>query len=224
MLGFFLSCIRRDMRLSLSHYGDGLAQLGFFLMIASLFPIAVGPAPEKLSALASSILWIAALLAVAPAFDRLFSDDMTSGHIEQIAAAGQPLSIYVLAKSGVYLVVHGLPLWLLAPLIGGVMGLDSALYPVMALSLGLGLMGLTLLGAVMAALTLGARRASVLSAILVLPLALPILIFGIMAIEAEATHMPAGPHLMLLGGMVLFLLACAPVVAGFGLASNLESD
>ena len=224
MLGFFIASARRELRLHLSHYGDGLAQVGFFLIIASLFPIAVGPAPEKLSALASSILWIAALLAVAPAFDRLFSDDMHTGHIEQLAASGQPLSVYVLAKSAVYLLVHGLPLWLLSPVIGGLMGLDGDLYLVMGLSLALGLTGLTLLGSVMAALTLGARRASVLSAILVLPLALPILIFGILAIEAQATNMPVRPHLMLLGGMVLFLLACAPAVAAFGLRSNLEND
>jgi len=104
------------------------------------------------------------------------------------------------------------------------MGLDGDLYLVMGLSLALGLTGLTLLGSVMAALTLGARRASVLSAILVLPLALPILIFGILAIEAQATNMPVRPHLMLLGGMVLFSLACAPAVAAFGLRSNLEND
>lgn len=222
MMEFLRASVMRELRIGWLSAGDIVAQLGFYLMIATLFPLAVGPASETLAELAVSVIWIAALLSVAPAFDKLFSADFETGWIDQIYLSKQPLLIYVLAKGMAHILMSGLPLLLMTPIVAGLMGLPAPLLPVLLLSLSLGIIGLNLLGLLAAALTLGARRAGLLGAVLILPLAFPLLIFGVMACEAPQIGMSSAPHLSLLLASVLALLVISLWACVMGLTSALE--
>ena len=214
--------MKRDIAIGWQNAGDLIAQLGFYLMIATLFPLAVGPAPEQLAELAVSIIWIAALLSVAPSFDKHFSSDLDTGWIDQIALSGRGLFGYVAAKGTAQITMSALPLLIFTPVIAGLLGLPNQLLPVLMLSLLIGIIGLNLLGLIAAALTLGARRAGLLGAVLVLPLALPLLIFGVMTSEARIMGFSAAPHLALLCASVLVILVIAPLACIAGLRAALE--
>lgn len=214
--------MKRDIAIGWQNAGDLIAQLGFYLMIATLFPLAVGPAPEQLAELAVSIIWIAALLSVAPSFDKHFSSDLDTGWIDQIALSGRGLFGYVAAKGTAQITMSALPLLIFTPVIAGLLGLPNHLLPVLMLSLLIGMIGLNLLGLIAAALTLGARRAGLLGAVLVLPLALPLLIFGVMTSEAPIMGFSAAPHLALLCASVLVILVIAPLACIAGLRAALE--
>lgn len=214
--------MKRDIAIGWQNAGDLIAQLGFYLMIATLFPLAVGPAPEQLAELAVSIIWIAALLSVAPSFDKHFSSDLDTGWIDQIALSGRGLFGYVAAKGTAQITMSALPLLIFTPVIAGLLGLPNQLLPVLMLSLFIGIIGLNLLGLIAAALTLGARRAGLLGAVLVLPLALPLLIFGVMTSEARIMGFSAAPHLALLCASVLVILVIAPLACIAGLRAALE--
>jgi len=214
--------LKRDIAIGWQNAGDLIAQLGFYLMIATLFPLAVGPAPEQLAELAVSIIWIAALLSVAPSFDKHFSSDLDTGWIDQIALSGRGLFGYVAAKGTAQITMSALPLLIFTPVIAGLLGLPNQLLPVLMLSLFIGIIGLNLLGLIAAALTLGARRAGLLGAVLVLPLALPLLIFGVMTSEARIMGFSAAPHLALLCASVLVILVIAPLACIAGLRAALE--
>jgi len=218
----FFICLKRDIAIGWQNAGDLIAQLGFYLMIATLFPLAVGPAPEQLAELAVSIIWIAALLSVAPSFDKHFSSDLDTGWIDQIALSGRGLFGYVAAKGTAQITMSALPLLIFTPVIAGLLGLPNQLLPVLMLSLFIGIIGLNLLGLIAAALTLGARRAGLLGAVLVLPLALPLLIFGVMTSEARIMGFSAAPHLALLCASVLVILVIAPLACIAGLRAALE--
>jgi len=218
----FFICLKRDIAIGWQNAGDLIAQLGFYLMIATLFPLAVGPAPEQLAELAVSIIWIAALLSVAPSFDKHFSSDLDTGWIDQIALSGRGLFGYVAAKGTAQITMSALPLLIFTPVIAGLLGLPNQLLPVLMLSLLIGIIGLNLLGLIAAALTLGARRAGLLGAVLVLPLALPLLIFGVMTSEARIMGFSAAPHLALLCASVLVILVIAPLACIAGLRAALE--
>lgn len=222
MMGFLRASIMRELRIGWLSAGDIVAQLGFYLMIATLFPLAVGPASDQLAELAVSVIWIAALLSVAPAFDKLFSADFETGWIDQIHLSKQPLLIYVLAKGMAHMLMSGLPLLLMTPIVAGLMGLPTPVLPVLLLSLTLGIIGLNLLGLIAASLTLGARRAGLLGAVLILPLAFPLLIFGVMACEAPQIGMSASPHLSLLLASVLALFVISLWSCVMGLKTALE--
>lgn len=218
----FVSCLKRDIAIGWQNSGDIIAQIGFYVMIAALFPLAVGPAPERLAELTISIIWIAALLSVAPSFDRQFSVDFETGWIDQIALTGNALFAYIAAKAASQIFMSALPLLIFTPIIAGIMGLPSDILPVLMLSLSLGMIGLNLLGLMAAALTLGARRGGLLGAVLILPLSLPLLIFGVMASEAETMGFSAAPHLALLGAAILIFMVTSPIACIAGLRSALE--
>lgn len=222
MRQIFTTCLQRELVIGWHNAGDIIAQLGFYLMIATLFALAAGPAPDRLSELAISIMWVAALLSVAPAFEKQFSTDFETGWLDQMALSGQPLLLYVLAKGAAHSLMSTLPLLFFSPIVAGLMGLPASLLPILLLSLLLGMIGLNLLGLIAAALTLGARRAGLLGAVLVLPLALPLLIFGVMACEATRMGFDAAPQLALLCAFVLILLVIAPIACITGLRAALE--
>ena len=218
----FMTCLRRDLLIGWQNSGDIIAQLGFYLMIATLFPLAVGPAPEKLAELAVSVVWIAALLSVAPSFDKHFTVDFETGWLDQIALRGSALWSYVAAKAISQMIMSAIPLLAFTPVIAALMGLPSHIFPVLMVSLTLGLIGLNLLGLIAAALTLGARRSGLLGAVLVLPLALPLLIFGVMASEALILGFSAAPQLALLSAAILIFMVISPLACIAGLRSSLE--
>ena len=222
VMAAFFGLLRRDVRLSLRQGGELGLVLGFFVLTVLLFPFGVGPEPQVLGRIAAGIIWAAALLAAVLSLDRLFAADYADGGLDLIALSPLPLELAVLAKVAAHWLTTGLPLMLLSPLLAVFVDLDPAAIPMLMLSLLLGTPTLSLLGAIAAALTLGARRAGVLVALLVLPLYLPPLIFGTAAVEAVLTGQSARGDLLLLGAMTLAALPLAPWATASAVRQSLE--
>jgi heme exporter protein B len=211
-----------ELRLSLRQGGDIGLVLGFFVLAVLLFPFGVGPEPELLGRIAAGIIWVAALLAAVLSLDRLFAADHADGSLDLIALSPAPLELVVLAKGAAHWVTTGLPLTLISPVLAVFVDLDPLAIPVLALALLIGTPALSLLGAIAAALTLGARRPGILVSLLVLPLYLPLLIFGTGAVEAVLAAEGARAHLLLLGALTLAALPLAPLAAAAALRQALD--
>ena len=215
--------IRRDLRLALRQGSDAVLVLAFFVMAVLLFPFGVGPEPNLLARIAAGVIWSMALLAALLSFDRLFQADHEDGSLDLLALAPLPLSAIVLAKTTAHWLTTGLPLLLVSPLLALVLRLPGEALPMLLLALLLGTPTLSLIGAVGAALTLGARRGGVLLPLLVLPLYVPVLIFGVAAVDAAGAGVASGPPLALLGGILLAALPLAPWAAAAALRQALAS-
>ena len=218
----FFDVVARDLRLALRQRGDAVMVVLFFVLTALLFPFAVGPEPNLLARLAAGVIWVTALLAVLLSLERLFLADYEDGSLELLALSPMPLSLVVLAKVLAHWLTTGLPLIAAAPLIALIYNMDSAALPVLIAAMLMGTPSLSLTGAVGAALTLGARRGGVLVPLLVLPLYIPVLIFGVGAIDADLAGLSARPHLMFLGAIALLMLVVAPLAASAALRQALE--
>lgn len=218
----FATLIARELRLALRQAGDSLTVVAFFILVTVLFPLGVGPEPAMLARIAPGVVWVAALLAAMLSMERLFQSDYEDGALELLVAAPYPLELAVLAKAAAHWLTTGLPLIVAAPLMGLFLNLDAAGYGTLLLALALGTPALSLIGAVGAALTLGARRGGALLSLLVLPLFVPILIFGVSAVEAALTGLSARPHLLVLGGLTLAALALAPWPAAAAVRQAVE--
>ena len=214
----FFAVIKRDLRLSYRQGADLAMVLAFFIIAASLFPLGVGPDPVILGRIASGVIWVLALLSVMLSLDRMFHNDYEDGSLEQMALSPQPLYLIVLAKIIAHWMTTGVPLLILAPIIGVMLNLHNDAYWALMTGLLLGTPVLSLIGAIGAALSLGARRAGLLVAMLVLPLYIPVLIFGITAIDAALNNFPVRPHLLLLAAI---LAACIPL-APFAAAASIR--
>ena len=201
---------RRDMLLALRLRTDLLTIVFFFAIVVSLFPLGVGADPAMLRIIGPGVVWVAALLASMLALGRLFSGDYADGALEQLVLAGEPLAVLALAKVAAHWLATGLPLVLLSPLLGLEFGLNGTALWVLACSLVIGTPVLSLLGAIGAALTLGVRGGGALTALLVLPLYIPVLIFGAGAVTAAAQGMQFSGHLSVLGAMLFAAIALAP--------------
>ena len=212
----------RDIRLAMRRPGEVISDIGYFLMIATLFPLAVGPAPDKLAIITSAILWIAVLLAALPSFDRLYVDDEASGFLDRIIVSRTPLSGYVLVRIASHFLVMGGPLLLTVPVLALFFAIAPYHLPIMLVIMAAGLAALTCLGSIGAALTLGARRSGLLSAILILPLSFPLLIFGTLATEALLTGGAYHAHFYLLLSSCLFLIVLSPIASVFALRIAIE--
>jgi heme exporter protein B len=221
-MGAFFGLLRRDLRLSLRQGGELGLVVGFFVLTVLLFPFGVGPEPQLLGRIAAGIVWAAALLAAVLSLDRLFAADFADGGLDLIALSPMPLELAVLAKVAAHWLTTGLLLAVISPLLAVFVDLDPAAIPMLLLSLLLGTPALSLLGAIAAALTLGARRAGVLVALLVLPLYLPPLIFGTAAVDAASTGLSSRGNLLLLGAMTLAALPLAPWATAAALRQALE--
>jgi heme exporter protein B len=213
---------RRDLVLSLRQGGDIGLVLGFFVLAVLLFPFGVGPEPELLGRIGAGIIWVAALLAAVLSLDRLFAGEYADGSLDLIALSPSPLEFAVLAKGAAHWVTTGLPLTVMSPVLAVFVDLDPAAIPVLTLGLLIGTPALSLLGAVAAALTLGARRPGILVSLLVLPLYLPPLIFGAGAVEASLAAEGARAHLLLLGAVTLAALPLAPLATAAALRQALD--
>ncbi|GGF33481.1 heme exporter protein B [Aliidongia dinghuensis] len=217
----FRALLLRDLRLAFRQGGDGLMAVIFFVLAALLFPFGLGPEPEALARDAVGIVWVMALLASLLALDRLFQGDWEDGTLDLMALSPLPLELAVLAKALAHWLLSGLPLLVAAPIVASMLQFDAASLPRLVLALALGTPTLSLLGAVGAALTLGARRAAVLVSLLVLPLEIPVLIFGVAAAD------PAGigdglTHVMVLGALLALALPLCPWAAAAALRQALE--
>ncbi|MDR1889512.1 MAG: heme exporter protein CcmB [Zoogloeaceae bacterium] len=214
--------IARDFRLALRRPADLASVLFFFIIVASLFPLGVGPETELLRRLAPGVLWVGALLATMLSLPRMFADDFHDGALEQLALAPHPLGLVVLGKTLAHWLVSGLPLALLAPLLGLQFDLPSDTLLVLAASILLGTPALSGIGAIGAALTLGLRGGGVLLSLLVLPLYIPVLIFGAGAVDASMNGISPHAHLFLLAALTVGGVAFAPWGAAAALKIALE--
>ena len=219
----FWAVLLRDLRLSLRHGADTLAALLFFLVTASLFPLAIGPAPDTLGRIAPGIVWVCALLATLLPLDRLFSADLEDGSLDLLLGAGLPAFAIAAAKTLSHWLVTGVPLLLAAGPVAIMLRMPEAAISALLLGLLLGSGLLSLFGTMGASIVLGARRGGVLLPLLVLPLVTPVLIFGAAAADAAAGGFPARPHLLLLAAMLAAALPLCPLAAGAGLRAAVES-
>lgn len=219
---FLLRLLARDLLLSLRHGADTLAAVLFFVLAAALFPLAIGPEPRALATVAPGIVWVCALLAALLPLDRLFGADAEDGSLEQILLAGHSAAAIAAVKACGHWLSTGLPLLLAAGPVAVMLRLPDAVLPVLLGGLALGSAVLSLLGTLGAAVVLGARRGGVLLPLLVLPLAVPVLIFGAGAASAVAIGLPARPQLLFLGAMLLAALPLCPLAAGAALRAGME--
>lgn len=222
MLSAFSCLVRRDLMLAWRHRSDLVGTLVFFVIVVSLFPLAVGPEPQLLRTMGAGIVWVAALLASMLALGRLFEPDHADGSLEQLLLSPAPLALLATAKVTAHWLVSGLPLVLLAPVLALQYDLPHASGLALAAGLLLGTPVLSFIGAMAAALTLGLRGGSMLVGLIVLPLYIPVLIFGTAAVGAAANGMDASPYLMLLGAMLAAAVALAPWATAAGLRIAME--
>jgi len=202
-----------DLRAACRYPGDMLASVMFFVMITTLVPLGLGPDQALLAQIAPAIIWIAVMLASLPQMDRLYTREARDGVLEQMLVSPAPVPLLMLAKALAAWVIIILPLILSAPVLAVMLGLSiNGLLAIVAF-LGLGGLCLVLIGSMAAGLTLGSRRSGIFIALIVLPLAMPVLIFGVMATTAVLTGGDAIGHLMLLAGLTLILLVLAPPVS-----------
>lgn len=214
--------IRRDLLLAMRRRADVLTTLVFFVMVVSLFPLGVGPEPEMLRKMAPGVVWVAALLASMLSLTRMFSADHQDGTLEQMLLVPQSLPVLVLGKVIAHWLLSGLPLVMIAPVLGIQFDLSGAALGVLLLGLLLGTPVLSMLGAIGAALTLGLRGGGVLVSLLVLPLCIPVLIFGTGAVDAVSAGLDYSTNLALLGAFMLFALVFTPLVAAQALRISME--
>jgi heme exporter protein B len=222
MLGALLAVVRRDLLLAFRRRADVVTTLFFFVIVVSLFPLGVGAEPNLLRTLAPGILWVSALLASMLALGRLFAADHADGTLEQMLLSAEPLSVIVIGKVLAHWLVSGLPLVLLSPLLAIQFDLPGESITVLVTSLLLGTPILSLVGAIGAGLTLGLRGGGALISLLVLPLYIPVLIFGAGAVGAEASGIGASSHLLLLGGGLAVALVLTPWATSAALRIALE--
>lgn len=211
MITPFKAVLVRDLRLALRSRGDWINPLVFFVIVVTLFPLGIGPDTELLREIAPGVVWVASLLATLLASESLFRTDYDDGSLEQLVLSGQPLTVLVLAKVCAHWLLTGLPLLLLSPLMAIVLQMNLITIPVLMASLMLGTLTLSLVGAIGAALTVGLRKGGVLLALLVLPLFIPVLIYGSSSVLAAEGGFPVQAHLSLLGALFLLSLALAPL-------------
>jgi heme exporter protein B len=214
--------VRRDLRLALRSKAELGVQLLFYAIVVTLFPLGVGADPALLQALASGVLWVAALLATLLSLPRLFATDFADGSLEQIALSPYPLPALISGKIVAQWLTSGAPLVLLSPLLAVQFGLHGAELAILALGLLLGTPTLSLLGAIGAALTLGLRGGGALLALLILPLYVPILIFGAGAVEMVRAGLGAGAELSVLGAALLAAVVGAPFAAAVAVRIALD--
>ncbi len=222
MLSAFRTVLRRDLVLAMRRRADFLTIVFFFIIVVSLFPLGVGPEIDTLRTIAPGVVWVAALLASMLSLGRLFYNDYMDGTLEQMVLAPQPLSVIVLGKVLAHWLVSGIPLVLVAPILGLQFDLGGDALLVLVVALFLGTPILSLIGAIGAALTLGLRGGGVLVSLLILPLYIPVLVFGSGAVEATASGIGAQAHLSLLGAGLFLALVFAPWATAAALKISIE--
>jgi len=222
MMRTIATVVRRDLLLAFRQRADVANTLLFFVVVVTMVPLGVGPELNTLRTIAPGIVWVAALLAAILSLNRLFANDYADGTLEQMLLAGEPLPVIVLAKAAAHWLVTGLPITGMAVLLAVMFDLDAASTVILIASLALGTPALSLIGAVGAALTLGLRGGGVLITLLVLPLYVPVLIFGAGAVETAAGGLSPQGHLLLLGAMSLGATVLAPWAIAAALRISLE--
>ena len=222
-LAFCGRLLRRQLVLAVRRPIEIGNPLLFFAMVVALFPLGLGPAPDKLADFAPGILWIIALLSNLLTSDGVFRSDFDDGSLEQLLLSPQPLYLSVLSYITAHWLITGLLLALASPLFAVMLNLPTAAIAALFTSLLLGTAVLSLVGAIGAALTVGLKRGGMLISLLILPLYMPVLIFGSAAVKAAATGVPAGPYLAILGAMLCLAVALAPIATAAGLRISVDA-
>ncbi|MBC26975.1 MAG: heme exporter protein CcmB [Rhodospirillaceae bacterium] len=221
-MSVFLALLVRDLRLAVRQSSDGVTVLSFYIIAIVLFPLGLGPDPQTLASLAPGLLCVAALLAAILSLEGLFRSDYEDGSLELMAVSPNDLAIQVFAKIAAHWITTGLPLILVTPFLALLLNLPVQAFLALMLAMVLATPSLSLIGAVGASLTVGARRSGVLISVLVLPLYIPVLIFAVSAIDAVLlTHSPK-PHLMLLGAIFAAALPLCTIASTIALRQALE--
>ena len=218
----FLALLKRDLKLAVRHGSDSFMVVAFFVLVVILFPLGVGPEPAILARIGVGVIWVAALLSAMLSMDRLFQQDYEDGNLDLLVFSSTPVELLVLAKALAHWMTTSVPLIIVSPLLGVFMNMHSAGYGAMMLSLALGTPILSLVGAIGAALSLGARRGGVLISLVILPLFIPVLVFGVGAVEAALMDLTSRSQFLILGAMLLAALALAPYAAAAALRQAVE--
>jgi heme exporter protein B len=221
MIGLLL-LIRRELKLAFRGGTDTAMAVVFFILAATLFPFGIGPDPEVLPRIGGGVIWVVALLAAMLSLERMFSSDYADGSLEQFVLSPLPISMVALAKIISHWLTTGVLLLIAAPVLAVFYNLPSVAFLPLIVSMLLGTPTLSLVGAIGAALTLGARRSGVLISLLVLPLYVPVLIFGALVVDNTLAGREIGSLLMVLGGFLLLALAAAPWATAAALRQAIE--
>jgi len=213
----FFNVLTRDLKVAIRNKGDVLNPLVFFVIVITLFPLAIGSDPQVLTRIAPGVIWVAALLSALLSLERLFKNDHSDGSLEQMLLSPQPLFIMVLAKVIAHWLLTGIPIIVIAPLLAVLLHLEQDAYGALMLTLLLGTPVLSFIGAIGVALTVGIRKGGVLLSLLVLPLYIPVLIFATGAIETAALGMPYNGHLAIIAALLVGTLTLTPFAIGAAL-------
>ena len=218
----FLDLLRRDLLLAMRRRSELANPMLFFVMVIVLFPLGVGAEPKLLEQMSSGVVWVAALLAALLTLDSIFRSDFEDGTLEQILIGAHPVPMLVLAKVIAHWLVTGLPLLLVAPVLATFLGMNPEAIGVLMLSLLLGTPVLSLIGSIGVALTVGLRRGGVILSLLVLPLYVPVLIFGAAAVDAAASGMPVTGQIYIMAAFLVLAVTLAPLAAAAALRISLS--
>lgn len=213
----FSATLKRDLLVAFKRRNDILNPLMFFLIVVTLFPLGISPDPARLGPIAGGVVWVAALLASMLSLDNLYRADYEDGSLEQLLLCPQSLYFLVLAKNVSHWLVSGLPVVLLSPVLAYMLYLPAEAYPVLVLSLLLGTPVLSLFGSIGVALTVGLGSRGLILAVIVLPLSMPVLILGALAVNDATAGLPVAEHLALLGALLALALSLAPLASAAAL-------
>ena len=217
-----LALTQRDLTLAYRRRGELANPILFFVIVTSLFPMGVGPAPEQLRNIGPGVIWVASLLATLLALEALFRSDYEDGSLEQITLSPHPVSVLAFAKVAVHWLITGLPLLIVSPLLALLMKMDNSTMKTLFFSLLLGTPTLSLIGAVAAALTVGLKRGGLLLTLLVLPLYVPVLIFGTSAVHSAAHGLAVAGQFYALGALLALSIVLAPIAIAAALRASLN--
>jgi heme exporter protein B len=218
----FVALARRDLTIAFRRRSEMANPLLFFVMVVTLFPLGVGAEPKLLANMAPGVVWVAALLAALLSLDGIFRPDFEDGTLEQLVLSAHPVALLVLAKVCAHWLITGLPLLLVAPLLALFLGLPETAMGTLMASLLLGTPVLSLVGAIGVALTVGLRKGGMILSLLVLPLYVPVLIFGASAVDAAAMSLPVSAQMYILGAFLALAATLTPVATAAALKISLS--
>ena len=222
LLRAFTLLLRRDLTLAMRHRAEMINPLLFFVLVTSLFPLGIGADPKLLQAVGPGVIWVAALLAALLSLEGIFRSDFEDGTLEQFLLSSHPVSVLVLAKILAHWLITGLPLLVISPLLGVLLGLPGDAIIILLVTLALGTPVLSLIGAVGVALTVGLRKGGMILSLLVLPLYVPLLIFAASAVDTAAAGLPVTAHLSLISALLVLSLSLSPLATAAALRISLS--
>jgi len=222
LLRAFSLLLKRDLTLAIRHRAEMINPLLFFVLVTSLFPLGIGADPKLLQAVGPGVIWVAALLAALLSLEGIFRSDFEDGTLEQFLLSSHPVSVLVLAKVLAHWLITGLPLLVISPLLGVLLGLPGDAIVILLVTLALGTPVLSLIGAVGVALTVGLRKGGMILSLLVLPLYVPLLIFAANAVDTAAAGLPVTAHLSLISALLVLALSLSPLATAAALRISLS--